>query len=118
VRFANANEGITVGLEGKIAKTADGGKTWKFTAEDVSQFSTDPLYALSLRNGGGWMVGAAGRVLQLHDGNWKPAQLGLPVVTWLRSIDFFDENNGWIVGGFGTIIHTIDGGKTWRPSMG
>lgn len=118
IRFANANEGIAVGLEGKMAKTTDGGKTWNFTAEELSVFSTDPLYALSLRNGSSWIVGGAGRVLQLHDEQWKPAQLGLPVVTWLRSIDFFDENNGWIVGGFGMIIHTTDGGKTWRLSVG
>jgi photosystem II stability/assembly factor-like uncharacterized protein len=44
--------------------------------------------------------------------------LGLPVVTWLRSINFLDENNGWIVGGYGTILHTTDGGKTWRLSVG
>jgi photosystem II stability/assembly factor-like uncharacterized protein len=118
VRFANANEGITVGLEGKLAKTEDGGKTWNFTGEDISLFSTDPLYALSLHNGKGWIVGAAGRVLQLRDGVWKPASLGLPVVPWLRAVDFFDENSGWIVGGYGMIIHTADGGKSWRPSVG
>ena len=118
VRFANVNEGIAVGLEGKVVQTTDGGKTWKFIAEDISAFSTDPLYALSLRNNGGWIAGAAGRVLQLQNGEWKPAPLGLPVVPWLRAIDFVDEQNGWIVGGYGMIIHTTDGGKTWRPSVG
>jgi photosystem II stability/assembly factor-like uncharacterized protein len=118
IRFANATEGIAVGLEGKIAKTTDGGNTWNFTAEEVSTFSTDPFYALSLRNGGGWIVGGAGRVLRLQDGTWKPAQLGLSIVTWMRSVDFFDENHGWIVGGYGMILHTTDGGKTWRMSVG
>jgi photosystem II stability/assembly factor-like uncharacterized protein len=37
--------------------------------------------------------------------------------TWLRGIDFFDQNTGWIVGGFGTILRTKDGGKTWTPSL-
>lgn len=118
VRFANANEGLAVGLEGKMAQTSDGGKTWKFIAEDISAVSTDPLYALSLRNGGGWLVGASGRVFQLRDGAWQAASLGLPVVPWLRSVDFLDENHGWIVGGFGMILHTTDGGKNWRPSVG
>jgi photosystem II stability/assembly factor-like uncharacterized protein len=118
IRFANADEGIAVGLEGKMAKTTDGGKTWNFTAEEVSVFDTAPLYALALQNGGGWAVGASGRVLRLHDSQWKPAPLGLPVVTWLRAINFLDENNGWIVGGYGTILHTTDGGKTWRLSVG
>ncbi|SRR6266571_4741484 len=119
VRFANATTGVAVGLEGKIVKTTDGGKTWAFTAEDLSVFSTDPLYAIRLLGDGkGWIVGAGGRVLQLRDGDWKPASLNLQTVAWLRSIDFFDENNGWIVGGYGTILHTTDGGKSWLPSMG
>ena len=101
-----------------MAKTTDGGKTWNFTAEEVSVFDTAPLYALALRNSAWWVVGASGRVLRLQDAQWKPAPLGLPVVTWMRSINFFDESNGWIVGGFGMIIHTTDGGKTWRPSVG
>ena len=26
---------------------------------------------------------------------------------------FFDENEGWTVGNFGTILYTFDGGETW-----
>lgn len=118
ISFLNADEGITVGLEGKMATTTDGGKTWNFTTLQTSTFSTDPLYDPFVRDGFGWITGGSGRVLHLQNGEWRPAQLGLPVVTWLRAIDFFDDNNGWIVGGYGTIIHTTDGGKTWRPSFG
>jgi photosystem II stability/assembly factor-like uncharacterized protein len=119
VRFANATHGVAVGIEGKIVQTTDGGKTWAFTAEDLSVFSTDPLYGIHLLGDGkGWIVGAAGRVLQLRNGDWKNAPLGAPLTAWLRSVDFFDENNGWIVGGYGMILHTTDGGKTWLPSRG
>lgn len=119
VRFLNANEGIVVGLEGKIAKTTDAGKTWTFTGLELGQNSTDQLYAPRwVGNGNGWIVGAAGRVLRLDNGEWKPASLGMRTIAWLRSIDFFDENNGWIVGGYGTILRTSDGGKTWLPSLG
>ena len=119
VRFKNVTEGVAVGIEGKVVKTTDGGKTWAFTAEDISAFSTDPLYDLHLfGDGKGWIVGAAGRVLQLRDGEWKNASMGRPLTIWLRSIDFFDENTGWIVGGYGLILHTTDGGKTWLPSVG
>lgn len=34
----------------------------------------------------------------------------------LREVGFSDQNNGWLVGGFGTILHTRDGGKTWIPA--
>lgn len=118
INFLNANEGVTVGLEGKMATTTDGGKTWNFTTPQTSTASTDPLYDPFVRDGFGWITGGSGRVLQLQNGEWRPTQLELPVVTWLRAIDFFDDKNGWIVGGYGTIIHTTDGGKTWRPSFG
>jgi photosystem II stability/assembly factor-like uncharacterized protein len=119
VSFANAQEGVVVGLEGKISYTADGGEQWRFIAEEVSAFATDPLYTPLLRsNGTGWIVGAAGRVLQLQNGQWRPVSLGIPVVTWLRAIDFFDDQHGWIVGGYGTILRTTDGGQTWWPSVG
>ena len=31
----------------------------------------------------------------------------------LSGVSFIDENNGWIVGGNGTILHTTDGGNDW-----
>ncbi len=118
VRFANPLEGIVVGLEGKIAKTTDGGQTWTYIAEDLAVTSTEPFYALRLTGGGGWIVGAGARVLQLQEGKWHPTPLGIPSVAWLRAVHFFDDNNGWIVGGYGTIVRTTDGGKSWRRSVG
>ncbi len=33
----------------------------------------------------------------------------------LTDVCFVDENNGWISGWTGTILHTTDGGETWTP---
>jgi photosystem II stability/assembly factor-like uncharacterized protein len=119
VRFTDVANGMAVGIEGKIVKTSDGGKTWAFTAEDVSVFFTDPFYDLHLfGDNRGWIVGAAGRILQSQNGEWKSVTLGRPLTTWLRAVDFLDENNGWIVGGYGLILHTTDGGKNWLQSVG
>lgn len=119
VHFINAMEGVAVGIEGKVVKTTDGGKQWTFIAEDLSQFDPSPFYApLLFGNGTGWIVGASGRVLRLQNGEWKNAPMGMQVISWLRSIDFFDENNGWVVGGYGTILSTKDGGKTWLQRLG
>ena len=45
-------------------------------------------------------------------------KLGQDVLTWLRGLSFFDPNNGWMVGGYGLIYRTTDGGQTWLPSQG
>jgi len=36
-------------------------------------------------------------------------------MAWLRGVTFLDAQTGWTVGLNGTILHTIDGGITWKP---
>jgi photosystem II stability/assembly factor-like uncharacterized protein len=33
----------------------------------------------------------------------------------LLDVDFVDRREGWVVGDAGTILHTEDGGETWKP---
>ena len=51
-------------------------------------------------------------------------ELGLPLVDGSSAYISADPGDGkrypaiiWIVGGFGTILKTKDGGKTWTPSL-
>lgn len=121
IHFVNAQEGIAAGLEGRIARTHDGGATWAFDTIDTKYPLDDPLYSPFLfPDGKGWAIGAGGEVITINPGEaqWQRAPLGMRLFTWLRGIDFVDHNNGWIVGGFGTILRTKDGGKTWTPSIG
>jgi photosystem II stability/assembly factor-like uncharacterized protein len=81
----------------------------------------DPIYDVTqLPDGTGWAVGAAGEVVRRGpaDAAWTRAKIGQDVLTWLRSIHFSDPQHGWMVGGFGLIFRTTDGGKTWLPSQG
>ncbi|HEY2385856.1 MAG TPA: YCF48-related protein [Candidatus Binatia bacterium] len=120
VHFVNAQEGVAAGLEGKIAHTHDGGQKWAFDKVDEAVPIEDPLYSpFMFPDGHGWAVGSGGEVVSKDtpDAPWKRAKLGMRLFTWLRGIDFYDQNNGWIVGGFGTILKTKDGGKTWTPSV-
>jgi photosystem II stability/assembly factor-like uncharacterized protein len=120
VHFVNRQEGIATGLEGKVAHTHDGGAHWAFDTIDETVPLEDPLYAPFLfPDGKSWAIGSGGEVIAKEPGApaWKRAKLGMRLFTWLRGIDFFDQNNGWIVGGFGTILKTKDGGKTWTPSL-
>lgn len=117
----SASEALAAGLDGKVARTVDGGKTWRFDPMKLDFPIVDPLYQpLVTTDGHAWAVGAAGEVVHRGPGEaeWTRADLGMQIYTWLRAIDFADAQNGWLVGGYGTILRTGDGGKTWRQCLG
>lgn len=121
VHMIDAQRGVAAGIEGHIARTRDGGQTWRFDEVKVDYPIVDPLFNIvEFPNGHGWAVGAAGEVVQTQPGEdiWRRAKLGQDILTWLRGISFSDPDNGWLVGGFGLIYRTTDGGKTWLPSQG
>jgi photosystem II stability/assembly factor-like uncharacterized protein len=37
----------------------------------------------------------------------------LTILSWLHSVQFINEQKGWIVGSKGTFLYTVDAGKTW-----
>jgi photosystem II stability/assembly factor-like uncharacterized protein len=65
----------------------------------------------------GWAVGGESEldciILRTSDGtNWS--LLSCPVRHRLAAVAFTDVSNGWVVGDSGTILHTADGGDSWR----
>lgn len=120
VDFIDPMNGIVAGLQGRIARTRDGGQTWRFEPFDVEIPIIDPLFEVfQFPDTTGWGVGAAGEVVrQLSPGQpWRRADLGMEVLTWIRSVDFSDRQHGWLVGGRGHVLRTTDGGKTWIPMV-
>lgn len=118
----DAQHSVASGLEAHIARTSDGGEKWAYDKTDGGEVQlADPLYdVIELDNGIGWSIGAAGQVVRREPNadTWTRAEIGQDVLTWLRAIDFSDAQNGWLVGGFGLIFRTTDGGKSWLPSQG
>ncbi|MGB3947751.1 MAG: YCF48-related protein [Bacteroidia bacterium] len=61
-----------------------------------------------------------GSIFKTIDGGltWKGLITELPLtdgyLTGLNSLDFVDENVGYVVGQFGLILKTMDGGRTWQ----
>ncbi len=113
---------VASGLEGRLARTTDGGQRWTFDAVEVDEVPlVDPLFeVVEFPDGSGWAAGAAGEVLRREAGDsaWKRAKLGQDVLTWLHGVSFSDQQHGWLVGGYGLIFRTTDGGKSWLPSQG
>jgi photosystem II stability/assembly factor-like uncharacterized protein len=116
--------GWAVGHNGIIVHTRDGGKTWtpQQTGTNKTLFSVSFVDQLH-----GWVCGDESTWLWTDNGGetWKAerievSQVGLSEDTSLAvpdiiyyGIQFTDAQNGWMVGEYGNIRHTSDGGKTW-----
>jgi photosystem II stability/assembly factor-like uncharacterized protein len=125
------NEGWIVGKASLILHTADGGRTWKpqksAIPADKHLFSVKAIDAKTV-----WVVGDWGAMAVTHDGgsSWQDRSLGTVTVKMeetpdrvtktlsddiiLYEISFPDPLHGYIVGEFGTLLATADGGETWE----
>ncbi len=138
------NSVVAVGQRGHILWSDDAGGHWQQAAVPVSSdlvavsFPTPKI---------GWAVGHDGVVLSTADGGhtWTRRldgrTLGEVLVSYYKTagddkwrteaerfaaqgaenpfldVWFADANNGWIVGAFGLILKTTDGGEHWEPLM-
>lgn len=94
----------------------DSGATWTkspyFPESAASHFDFAALDTLGSHV---WVAGNPGTVV-FHSGDagktWQQQRTDSP--TPLNSLCFLDENRGWAAGVLGTILHTRDGGRSWR----
>lgn len=124
VSFVDREYGWAIGDFATILHTSDGGKTWvRQQEEDDLVYSN--VYFTDRENG--WIVGERGIMLHTTNGgrHWDAV---MPVFferdtledEWdnprpgLFGISFSDRNNGWICGVDATIMHTTDGGESWK----
>jgi len=127
VRFPDAQHGWIVGQDGLIMHSDDGGKTWtkQISGATVYLFSIDFTDAKR-----GWAVGDKATAVRTEDGGktWSLVKIGsdqklsadealLAQEPVLYGVKFIDPQVGWIVGEFGNIWHTTDGGASWRTQQ-
>ena len=138
--FWNNQEGIAIGdpTEGcmSIIITRDGGNTWaKLSCEELPKAKEgEAAFAASDTNiaiagDRTWVAtgGKASRILYSADKGKTWEVFDTPIIqgketTGMYSIDFYDENNGFAIGGdytkpndtLNNKIRTKDGGKTWQ----
>lgn len=105
IHFADANQGWAVGHSGIVLGTKDGGQTWSKLL-DGKQLAQIVQEEAKLPNASDAMKANAERLVA--DGPDKP----------LLSVHFCDPNNGWVVGAYGLILRTNNGGATWTSMAG
>src|SRR4029453_13529106 len=134
VRFVDEDHGWVVGQDGLIMNTADGGKTWTNQESNAtfeeSDGTTKRAYLFNIDavdQKHAWAVGDRSILVSTNDGGqtWRSRKVQMegdlsggqslaaadPI---LYDVKFVDPQNGWIVGEFGKILRTHDGGETWK----
>lgn len=136
--FWNDNEGLAIGDTTddclSIIITRDGGNTWKKIACDQLPKSENNEGAFAASNTNiaivgdkTWVATTAGRILYSEDKGATWQVYNTPIVKekdteGIYSIDFYDANNGFAIGGDYTKpeanvsnkMRTVDGGKIWE----
>ncbi|RMF61400.1 MAG: M20/M25/M40 family metallo-hydrolase [Calditrichaeota bacterium] len=103
-------EVYTVGENGRILKTTDGGNTWQIQSSPVGDFLFGVFF---IDSNTGWICGDNGRILHTTNGGSSWSIQTTPTSSRLYDIFFIDNQNGWAVGRNGTILHTSNGGGSW-----
>jgi photosystem II stability/assembly factor-like uncharacterized protein len=120
---------FVTGQGGTIMRSRDGGATW----ERLTTGSERHLLSLAFASPQvGVAVGDFGTILRTEDGGatWAPiaippniplpeeiAETIDPADILLYDVDFVDPEHGWIVGEFGVVFTTADGGRTWSAQQ-
>jgi photosystem II stability/assembly factor-like uncharacterized protein len=124
ISFADHEHGYVVGSGGIVLASSDGGASWK---AQTSGTKDQLLGVHALNSKQVYAVGAFGTLLSTSDGGvtWRRQELSweklIPNILKesgllepnLSAIQFVNEKLGWIVGEFGLVLQTRDGGETW-----
>ena len=90
-------------------RTLDGGSSW----QDITP--PDPvgvvLCSSFVNENVGWIAG--GRIWKTRDAGTSWTEQPLPDET-IQGISFATRRDGWAVGGYGYVIHTSNGGRSWE----
>jgi photosystem II stability/assembly factor-like uncharacterized protein len=104
------NRVVVVGAMGTVVQSTDGGGSWQRTnlpdkpfLLDVAACPEGRFYAVE-QTDGLWSL--------QPDGNWS--RQALPEMTEPQALSCDASGNIWVIGGFSTILHSVDGGASWE----
>ena len=110
----DGKKGIAVGENGVVLMTKDAGLSWSVAVESEVLGSFD-FRCVHFGHDQVWFAGDPGHVLfSLNQKNGEFKAHVLPGSAAINDIHFVDQEYGWVVGDFGRIYSTIDGGASWK----
>lgn len=107
VQFSDPKLGWAVGHDGVVLHSIDAGQTWTKQLDGGSAQQQAVDYYMPLAKSGDE---AASQALDVIDANYRSG----PSLPWL-DVWFSDALHGYVVGAFGNVMATVDGGQTWQP---
>ncbi len=108
VQFFDSTNGVAGGAGG-VLHTSDAGKTWNAISGAHGGFF--------LNHQEGWAL-SGNSAERTVDGGRTWQRQGLPAAAWMNDTTFVDNLNGWGAGAESGIVHTEDGGITWKMQRG
>jgi photosystem II stability/assembly factor-like uncharacterized protein len=144
IDIADDGKGVIVGRSGLVFTTSDGGKSWakQNSGTEEHLFDVDIV-----NGGKAWAAGHFGTIIHSSDAgkSWSPQQYDPTVPTVageegeeaqqveisiaemenegevgearLNSVSMVNDREGWIGGEFGLVLHTEDGGQSWKRQV-
>lgn len=119
--FSSSTHGWVVGGLKGVVRTRDGGTTWTLNATGPQLGFMDIAFIPNGKQGCAVGQGSDRSGLTGDSVIWLTADSG---ANWtqhyrnakgggLNAVAFADADNGWAVGNFGSIVHSVNGGKKW-----
>lgn len=115
IKFFNENTGITVGYNGKILKTTNGGDNWIPVNNGGTQKNLISVSIISPSNI--YIAGDSGVVLKSTDSGDSWVTLNSGTNKNLNFIVFKSSENGFAAGDNGTLIRTTNSGINWSGTF-
>jgi photosystem II stability/assembly factor-like uncharacterized protein len=128
IQMTDSENGYLCGQDGLLMRTIDGGRTWQRLNSRTRLF----IFSLSFPDRlHGFLVGDRSLVLSTTDGGESffkrrlerifPPELRDYALPYedpvLYGVNFVDDQHGWVVGEFGRIWMTDNGGRSWSEQQ-
>jgi photosystem II stability/assembly factor-like uncharacterized protein len=119
------------GIKGKVGRSTDGGKSWKFASvKGFEHVDFRTIYAFNDKEAIIANAGTPAHIMRTNDGgkNWNIVYTNKDSLAFIDGTDFWNDKDGMVYGdaikGHMLLVQTKDGGKTWeelpeqsRPAM-